>query len=118
MQVTFYSLNPSSHDVTCTTSAGTDESVARLRKILAHAIALSGRDHWLWKPGALVSMHADADGITCTWRDQKALVKYHSYISRACDAILGERADVEHCVDGSGRCVSVDYTPRRPQPAA
>src|SRR4051794_30222855 len=114
MQVTFYSLNPASHDVTCTSSASTDESIAKLREVLAHAIALSGRDHWLWKPGALLAMHDEGGTMVCLWRDGRALAKYSRYISQACNVLLGKNSDVEHCVDGSGRCVSVDYTPRRP----
>jgi hypothetical protein len=115
MSITFYRQEPASHDVPI--SASSDESVAQLREVLAHAIALSGRDHWLWSPGALLSMHDERGTLVAVWRDQKALAKYHRYISQACDVLLGKQSDVEHCVDGNGRCVSVDYTPRRP-PAA
>jgi len=107
MSITFYHANPASHSsVRCTSAAGTDESIAQLREILAHAIALSGRDHWLWSPGALISMHADADGaLVAVWRDQKALVKYHRYISQAWGAVFGERSDVEHIIDGPGNAI-------------
>jgi len=68
MKTTFYSLNPASHDVICTSSAGTDESIARLRKVLAMAIEFAGCGGvWLWKPGALLAMHDEGGTLVCLW---------------------------------------------------
>lgn len=113
MRVVFYHANPASMaSVTMTTDSGTDESIAQIREVLAKAIELSGREHWLWSPGALVSMHNQDGTLVAAWRDNRAMTKYSRHLDSAWDVYFGERSDVEHCVDGSGHCVSVDYTPR------
>ena len=114
MKTTYYRADPATPAaVICTSSAGTDEGAAKLREVLAVAIGFAGRDIWTWKPGALLAMHDEGGTLVCVWRDQRALVKYHRYISQACDILLGEDLDVEHCLDGMDECLSVDYRPRR-----
>jgi hypothetical protein len=93
--ITYYRPDPATISaVTCTSTGDAD----RLRRVLERAIELSGRDIWVWKPGALVSMHADTDGIRCAWRDSRAMVKYSRYIDSAWTAVAGDQSDIEHVI--------------------
>jgi hypothetical protein len=92
LTITFYRVDPVT---VASVQCSSNRDAGRVREALAHAVSLSGRDVWVWKPGALLALHDDGGNLLCTWSSNRGMLKYHRYLDLAWESLTGSD-DLEH----------------------